>query len=819
MLDRISLTATRKILNHYFRIKGKPAGDVMSDGQVEIFAGIFYKVKPRAATLAPTGYGKLIADNTPVLTTKGWKTHGTLNVGDCVFTPQGTPTRVKAVLSKDIANIKVTLSNGASIIVHENHEWLVQHRKWTAYRVVETKWLMAQQLKWAKGKRVFRLPKIEPLRFKRRQLPIDPYTLGVWLGDGSSSKPCITAQYADRAMIERLPYHVSSYATHKATGIYSWNYYRTPFWNGLKGLKLVGNKHIPDIYKYSSVEQRTRLLAGLIDTDGYVHKPYAKDGWRDGKVKIINTNKILVDDIVEVIRSLGMRASVTRVKACISSSRIQGKKDVYYIGFKAELPIPTILPRKRVSHRRKNKYVCIDTIERVAPKQGNCISVEDPSGMYLVGKELVPTHNSEAVSMAVALRVHLYQDDFIIASVKFGTSEIIMKSVIEHIFDSPAIVANLEIDSAQRMSKLKRERTKNAVNFKRGGSIKIVSLHGADEDVSKAIGEHVPNVVLDESPLLTPTKYLLVLKMLEGTGDYNTTFLFELGNAVNRNHFMVNVKSNSMYLKLDISLAQAIAEGRLDRQSVEEKRGLPFFEQFYECKFAAEDEMDERGYKQLLTTEDIDAITVAAVELTDEAQKLGVDVAGGGDYNVYTIRQNHTAWVESKNRSNDTMTNVTEVERIIAESEVTVDDGKTQVKKRLLDPGEVYIDDIGIGRGPSDRLIEKGVNVNGVAVGEAAEEPDRYKNKKADYYWRVREWVLKRDKDGKLVNRLVRYDLNGVNVWHQLTWIKYKVSSDKVLQIEPKPDLKKRTGKSPDFADALSLTFSDPVGQPGIRLL
>jgi hypothetical protein len=209
---------------------------------------------------------------------------------------------------------------------------------------------------------------------------------------------------------------------------------------------------------------------------------------------------------------------------------------------------------------------------------------------------LAPTGygKSEAVSMAVALRVHLYQDDFIIASVKFGTSEIIMKSVIEHIFDSPAIVANLEIDSAQRMSKLKREWIKNAVNFKRGGSIKIVSLHGADEDVSKAIGEHVPNVVLDESPLLTPTKYLLVLKMLEGTGDYHTTFLFELGNAVNRNHFMVNVKSNSKYLKLDISLAQAIAEGRLDRQSVEEKRGLPFFEQFYECTFPEEDEIDER---------------------------------------------------------------------------------------------------------------------------------------------------------------------------------------------------------------------------------
>lgn len=61
--------------------------------------------------------------------------------------------------------------------------------------------------------------------------------------------------------------------------------------------------------------------------------------------------------------------------------------------------------------------------------------------------------------------------------------------------------------------------------------------------------------------------------------------------------------------------------------------------------------------------------------------------------------------------------------------------------------------------------------------------------------------------------------MNGIPVWYQLTWIKYKVSSDKVLQIEPKEDLKKREGKSPDFAEAIMLTFADPVAQPGIVLL
>src|SRR5437764_452087 len=127
--------------------------------------------------------------------------------------------------------------------------------------------------------------------------------------------------------------------------------------------------------------------------------------------------------------------------------------------------------------------------------------------------------------------------------------------------------------------------------------------------------------------------------------------------------------------------------------------------------------ISSQSYKQLLTTEDIDAITVDSVDLTDEPQKFGVDVASGGDYNVYTIRQNHAAWVESKNRSNDMMVDMSEVERIIDESAVTITEGERTEKKSLLKPEEIYIDDIGIGRGVTDRLKEKQKNINAVTVG------------------------------------------------------------------------------------------------------
>lgn len=418
---------------------------------------------------------------------------------------------------------------------------------------------------------------------------------------------------------------------------------------------------------------------------------------------------------------------------------------------------------------------------------------------------LAPTGygKSEAVSMGVILRTVLFHEPFIIGSVKYGTSEVIMKKVIAHIFDCDDFVRQLEIEENQSLTELKRERNKSNVNFKRGGGIRIVSLHGAELDVSKAIGEHAPNIILDESPLLAPAKYLQVLKILEGTGRYDKTFLFELGNALNRNHFMNNVLFKDDYLKINIGLDQAIAEGRLDQKSIDEKRGMPFFEQFYECKFPDEDAIDEKGYRQLLTTGELETALAESVSRNNEPMKLGVDIGAGGDFNVYVIRQGQNAWIEASNRSNDTMTNVNEIERIIEKYTVI----ESNEKKRLLKPESVFIDDIGIGRGVTDRCKEKGLNVNGVSVGEVPVDKTKYKNIKAENYWALGQWIKT---GGKLLKR---------SEWQQLTWIKYKVSTDKVLQIEPKEDLKQRTGKSPDFAESLMLTFSTPAPEPNIRFL
>lgn len=396
---------------------------------------------------------------------------------------------------------------------------------------------------------------------------------------------------------------------------------------------------------------------------------------------------------------------------------------------------------------------------------------------------LAPTGygKSEFISMGVIYRAIFFREDWVIASVKYGTSDIIMKKVIDHLFDSDFLKAQLQMDKVAS-DRLKHERNKAHLTFREGGSIKVVSLHGADTDAGTAIGEHVPNLVVDESPLLSAEKYLQVIKITEGTGNYDKTFMFELGNAVNRNHFMHNVLLNPEYHKINISLSQAIKEKRLDIRSVDAARDLPFFKEFYECVFPDEDAIDEKGFRTLLTFEQVMEAQKPFKQKLPRFKKLGMDVAGGGDSNVYVKRTDQAAELVGENKSKDLMTNVTEALRLWNE--------------HLIVDKETFIDDIGIGKGVTARLTELKHKINAVTVGKPSED-ERFLNLRAEYYWAVKLWI---EAGGKLKPH---------KNWIQLTWIKFKINSDKQIQIKRKEDIKKEHGGiSPDFADALMLTFS-----------
>lgn len=401
------------------------------------------------------------------------------------------------------------------------------------------------------------------------------------------------------------------------------------------------------------------------------------------------------------------------------------------------------------------------------------------------GKSLV-------VALAVLCRSLAKGEKFTILAPSEKKAGIIMGYVIEHIFDVPEFVKELELDSSITLERLKRERSKSHLTFKSGGGVMILTLdaRNSKRSLEAAMGFGGNRLILDESSLIDDPLYSTVKRMLGGY-PYKDTFLLEIGNPFYRNHFY-RTWYDDAYSKLFIDYEIGLKEGRYSPEFIEEMRQEAFFDIFYECKFPEEDAIDERGYRSLLTNDNIQF--VEDIPTLNEPLYLGADIGGGGDYNVYVLRNSKYAWVDSKNRSNDTMTNVSEIQRLLKDYP-------------NLKPENIFIDDIGIGRGVSDRLKELELNVNGVSVGSQAQDQTKYKNIKAEAYWGASQWIKAGGK------------LNTNNGFRQLVWIKYKVNTDKVLQIEPKEELKRRAGKSPDFAEALMLTFAPRPPVPDMFII
>lgn len=334
----------------------------------------------------PPQHGKLIADDQPIVTPKGLRKHGDLKVDDYVFGRDGSPVKVLWVSPKDTVEYVVTFSDGERVECHGNHEWVVYNRSAQEWQQVETKTLYADKKRRRRqGRNKYLIDANVCVQFRAKPTPIDPYTLGAWLGDGSTRKGCIYIGCDD---VEIIRY--SRYKFHENRGTTARVFYSSELYADLKACGYIDNKHIGDEYIYNSVAVRKELIAGIIDTDGYVYP-------KTGRVTISNTNEKLIEQIALILRSLGERVVITSYPPEMSSSGIQGTKTVYQIGFSPSVEYPTQVPRKAITKLREKKKRAIVKIEPVGRKAyGHCIQVE--GGIYLVGTHFVPTHNSEGSS-------------------------------------------------------------------------------------------------------------------------------------------------------------------------------------------------------------------------------------------------------------------------------------------------------------------------------------------------------------------------------------------------------------------------------------
>jgi Rad3-related DNA helicase len=230
-------------------------------------------------------------------------------------------------------------------------------------------------------------------------LPLTPYFLGVWLGDGTSSSNEITT--ADPELItERKK---EGYTARKRNGSSicyarddehgkAQNRWQPCLRAHLRKLGVLNNKHIPSSYLRASEQQRRALLAGLLDTDGTVNNR--------GAAEFTTTNPRLAQDVYELICSLGFRCSLSQ-----GIARCNGKD----CGSKWRLSFTTNqqvfrLERKVLAHRTRLRNYCPDrnrfryvvAIREVPSRPVRCIQVNAPSHLYLAGQSMIPTHNSHA---------------------------------------------------------------------------------------------------------------------------------------------------------------------------------------------------------------------------------------------------------------------------------------------------------------------------------------------------------------------------------------------------------------------------------------
>jgi len=363
----------------------------------------------RAVLSRPKGWGKAERLDARIPTPQGWTTVGDIRPGDELFGVDGEIIRCVAAQPVIVdRGYRVTLSDGTSSVFHGEHLFDVDVFVGGAMRVRKTlsvaemreeglvfpRPLTAGRTKAVNpGVARFALPQQPVLQLPEADLPVDPYLLGAWLGDGDSDCPRLTCGSEDLPhMLSQIEAAGVEYGEPTVTST-AW---RVRFGRGwamqaLRGLNLLGDKHVPALYLRASIGQRLALLQGLMDTDGHIDK--------FGTAEFCTVRRALADGVAELVRTLGMRVSV-RESDAVLNGRVVGTR--YRLKFRPYADLPVVrLPRKAerlVERKRKPLPRVIKSIEPVEATPMRCITVSSPDGLYLTGESMWVTHNSPVVA-------------------------------------------------------------------------------------------------------------------------------------------------------------------------------------------------------------------------------------------------------------------------------------------------------------------------------------------------------------------------------------------------------------------------------------
>jgi hypothetical protein len=357
--------------------------------------------------------GKLLALDTPVPTADGLVALRDIQVGNTVFDEHGQPCQVTAVYD-DVPDraYRLTFNDGTEVRAGGEHQWVTltsgqvihyirrdrprdRHRgpkptafprNWTRWGSVRTTDELAETLRTQRGGYVHNIPLAAPLNTPAKDLPVDPYLLGAWLGDGGSRDAVMWAAERDAghfvARFQAGGYRVG------ASGCRG----RVVHWRplglerDLRLLGVLGDKHVPADYLNGSEAQRLALLQGLMDTDGY-------SGPGDF-VEFSSTREQLADAVVWLAASLGQRPRLHKGVAKLNGIDHGPRYRVAWRATRQVFALPRKAQKVSETWTRESGSRILVRCDPVPLMPMRCLTVDSPSSMYLVTDRCLPTHNT-----------------------------------------------------------------------------------------------------------------------------------------------------------------------------------------------------------------------------------------------------------------------------------------------------------------------------------------------------------------------------------------------------------------------------------------
>lgn len=389
------------------------------------------------------GTGKSYNNYTPIYRLNHNKVELTsikdLRVGDKIFGRDG---QITTVINKypqgELDAYRIFFKDGRTGICSADHLWGVysrSHHGQMKMRVKSTQEMLDKGIfcpnsdgSHPNRSRYF-IPMNGALDFPEKELPVDPYLLGVFIGNGDMTKETLSlsCDVADEETVRRVSDIIHAAAYHKEAVGYSWHFYHR--YNGnrrdnvrIKTLEVfsnlqdvigekAGDKSIPEMYLTGSYEQRLAMLQGLMDTDGCIRSTSGRNAKNRYNCDYSTTSEELAWSLSDLLFSLGMSNTVCSSDRTGQTHIVNGKEYIRKsVEFTVRINIPNEdkpklfrLSRKKAiaeeaaAHpkRRNYDYVGITGIEKLDKKLPmTCITVDAEDGLFCVGKDCVVTHNT-----------------------------------------------------------------------------------------------------------------------------------------------------------------------------------------------------------------------------------------------------------------------------------------------------------------------------------------------------------------------------------------------------------------------------------------